>query len=106
MRRFFGFGKREEKKVIARRYTQTSIHQTKSKQCGHGDCQLSSLDTCCECGDQRPISNGYEKYVDGSGKLYTAAREEYYCPACKCRSFFKSSSDHQTAFKLANSLTW
>ena len=49
----------------------------------HHKCQLSAgLPHCCWCSDRRPISNGYERYVDGEGWRYDARRDQYYCMEC------------------------
>lgn len=52
------------------------------KNCRH-TCQLSqAVQNCCWCTDRRPISNGYERYVDGEGWRNDALRDQYYCMEC------------------------
>lgn len=46
-------------------------------------CQLTSLPTCCACGDKRPQNLSYSRYIDGVGFCLGGKRQERYCPNCK-----------------------
>ncbi|KAI9024118.1 hypothetical protein DFJ74DRAFT_767621 [Hyaloraphidium curvatum] len=77
-------------------------HGGLQKPCGHGPCSLTQP-SCCPCLDRREVlrsaseaalppdvrkRGSYLKYVDGHGFLPVAAREEWYCGACKDRLGF------------------
>ncbi len=54
------------------------------KKCGH-ECTISSLkETCCKCGDKRPIQEegSYVSYIDGEGFCNASSRGAGYCPVC------------------------
>ncbi len=54
------------------------------KLCGH-ECTISSLkETCCKCGDKRPlqVENTYISYIDGKGYTNSCSRNAGYCPVC------------------------
>eukprot|EP01117_Protostelium_nocturnum_P016919 TRINITY_DN6786_c0_g1_i1.p1 TRINITY_DN6786_c0_g1~~TRINITY_DN6786_c0_g1_i1.p1 ORF type:complete len:225 (+),score=23.54 TRINITY_DN6786_c0_g1_i1:3-677(+) len=56
-----------------------------NRRCGHNQCKLDSKDSCCSCGDVRPITWTYTVYIDGRGNCTTSNRSEYYCPGCKTK---------------------
>eukprot|EP00549_Striatella_unipunctata_P013345 CAMPEP_0118705190 /NCGR_PEP_ID=MMETSP0800-20121206/19721_1 /TAXON_ID=210618 ORGANISM="Striatella unipunctata, Strain CCMP2910" /NCGR_SAMPLE_ID=MMETSP0800 /ASSEMBLY_ACC=CAM_ASM_000638 /LENGTH=222 /DNA_ID=CAMNT_0006607299 /DNA_START=727 /DNA_END=1395 /DNA_ORIENTATION=+ len=58
--------------------------QRELKSCNHY-CYPSNLSKCCACEDLRPISDGYETYVDGIG--YTTTRDDGYCPVCNTKNY-------------------
>jgi hypothetical protein len=89
---FFGKKKTQQSAPVAvettKTYYQPTSHSSptkRSKKCGHHDCDLSSTDTCCQCGDKRGFSHGYARYEDGVGHVNNGKREDYYCPSCKCK---------------------
>ena len=56
------------------------------QQCLHKlptSCQLTSLPTCCACGDKRPHNSSYSRYIDGIGFCLGGRRQERYCPNCQ-----------------------
>ena len=60
----------------------------KLKSCNHY-CYPSSLTKFCSCEDLRPITDGYECYVDGHRYMTTAARDDGYCPVCNTKNYDK-----------------
>ncbi|KAI0895927.1 hypothetical protein F4806DRAFT_75765 [Annulohypoxylon nitens] len=57
--------------------------------CAHlseSGCMMSAkTNLCCECMDERPISESgvYSMYVDGEGWVERATRWQFYCPNCQ-----------------------
>jgi hypothetical protein len=61
-------------------YLDASVYELKL--CGH-TCTISSIkETCCACGDKRPLNELSTRYLDGRTTVLVS-RDYYYCPSCK-----------------------
>mmetsp|Transcript_21208 Transcript_21208/g.24412 ORF Transcript_21208/g.24412 Transcript_21208/m.24412 type:complete len:264 (+) Transcript_21208:111-902(+) len=73
---------RHECDITAKLPPWLAFSEATSRACGH-KCQLMYMKFCCECSDQRPVTDIYDDFIDGVGWSKTATRHAVYCPTCR-----------------------